>query len=506
MNKQQPITQEFSQPEQLYAAVDLGSNSFHMVIVRVSAGSVHIIGKIKQKVRLAAGLDDNMMLSQESLERGWQCLETFAERLLDIPVANVKVVGTATLRLAKNVNVFLQKAEQILHHKIHVIDGNEEAKQIYLGVAYTSANQGNSLVIDIGGASTEIIVGNDMTPIHLTSLNMGCVTFKERFFADNLITDDAFLQAIEHARALLAPVKNDFISFDWQQCLGASGTPQAITEILVTQGISDSIRLDYLYNLKQQCIDCVSIDLLDIVGLSEARRAIFPSGLAILIALFEELKISEMQISGGALREGLIYGMLDNMQQNDRRAQTLEQMLEHFHIDAEHANRVKNLALYLFKQVQKQLNMDKLDCQAALVGATMLHEMGLHIEYRQYHVHGAYILSHVPMVGYTQQLQACIKVIVLNHRSDINLSSLQPFQADIAEKLSILIRLVRLACLLSIRRKDKLLPNIDIVFDNGKCSLTFPKGWLKAHPLIDAELANEKWQQHKVGWKLECIA
>jgi exopolyphosphatase/guanosine-5'-triphosphate,3'-diphosphate pyrophosphatase len=505
MNEPQPITQEFSQPEQLYAAVDLGSNSFHMVIVRVSAGSVHIIGKIKQKVRLAAGLDENMVLDQDSLERGWQCLETFAERLLDIPVANVKVVGTATLRLATNVDVFLQKAEQILHHKIRVIDGNEEARQIYLGVAYTSANQGNSLVIDIGGASTEVIVGNDMTPIHLTSLNMGCVTFKERFFADNLITEHAFSDAIQHAKSLLAPVRNDFISFDWQQCLGASGTPQAITEILVTQGISDSIRLDYLYNLKQQCIDCINIDSLHIDGLTEARRAIFPSGLAILIALFEELKINDMQISGGALREGLIYGMLDNMQQNDRRTQTLEQMLEHFHVDADHAKRVKNLALSLFMQVQKQHTMDKLDCQAALIGASILHEIGLHIEYRQHHAHGAYILSHVPMVGYTQQLQSCIKVIVLNHRGDINLDSLIPFQADIRERLSVLIRLVRLACLLSIRRKDKLLPTIDIAFDGNKCSLTFPEKWLKSHPLIDAELANEKWQQHKVGWKLECL-
>ena len=352
MNSQTDIAIPFNQPEQLYAAVDLGSNSFHMVIVRVSAGSVSIIGKVKQKVRLAAGLDDNMHLDDASLERGWQCLATFAERLQDIPLANIKVVGTATLRLASNAQQFLDKAEEILHHKIDVISGVEEARQIYLGVAYTSANQGNSLVIDIGGASTEVIVGNDMNPIHLVSLNMGCVTFKERYFSDDLITEEAFAEAILNAKVLLGPVKNDFISFDWQQCLGASGTPQAITEILITQGISDSI------------------------------RAIFPSGLAILIALFEELNIQHMQISTGALREGLIYGMLDNMQQNDRRTQTLEQMIKQFHIDAEHAHRVKNLALILFKQVQHQLNLKKVDCEAALIAATMLHELGLHIEYK----------------------------------------------------------------------------------------------------------------------------
>lgn len=504
MISQNDIASPFSQPEQLYAAVDLGSNSFHMVVVRIAAGNVSIIGKVKQKVRLAAGLDKEMNLDEASLERGWQCLATFAERLQDIPLANIKVVGTATLRLANNAKQFLQKAEAILQHKIDVISGEEEARQIYLGVAYTSANQGNSLVIDIGGASTEVIVGNDMTPIHLVSLNMGCVTFKERYFSDGFITEKAFSEAILNAKTLLASVKNDFISFDWQQCLGASGTPQAITEILITQGISDSIRLDYLYNLKQQCLDCVKIEDLDIVGLTEARRSIFPSGLAILIALFEELNIQHMQISTGALREGLIYGMLDNMQQSDRRTQTLEQIIKQFHIDPEHAHRVKNLALILFKQVQHQLNFKKFDCEGALIAATMLHELGLHIEYKQYHKHGAYILAHIPMIGYTQQLQNCVRVLVLNHRGDINLIDFAPFQVDIHDKLMVLLRIVRLACLLSIRRKDKLLPQIDINIQEDVWGITFPEGWLKAHPLIDAELANEKWQQHKVGWKLNC--
>ena len=359
-------------------------------------------------------------------------------------------------------------------------------------------------MIDIGGASTEVIVGNDMTPIHLASLNMGCVTFKERYFVNNEITKDNFKHAISAAKSLLQPVIDDFIHFDWQQCLGASGTPQAITEILVTQGISDSIRLDYLHNLKQQCIDCVTIDLLQIDGLTESRRAIFPSGLAILIALFEQLNIQEMQISGGALREGLIYGMLDNMQQNDRRLQILEQNIEHFHIESNHANRVKNLALSLFKQVQKQVDLGNLDCEAILIAAAMLHEMGLHIEYKQYHLHGAYILSHLPMVGFTQQQQASVKTLVQSHRQDINLALFKSFHSDVRPALLVLLRVLRLACILSIRRKDKVLAKYGLQISGEKWVLTFPDGWLKSHPLIDAELANEKWQQHKVGWVLEC--
>ncbi|WP_299075012.1 guanosine-5'-triphosphate,3'-diphosphate pyrophosphatase [uncultured Paraglaciecola sp.] len=505
MNSNPEIITPLSQPEQLYAAVDLGSNSFHMVIVRVVAGSVQIIGKIKQKVRLAAGLDDNMLLDQASLERGWGCLETFAERLQDIPRSNIKIVGTATLRLASNAELFISKAEQILHNKLNVIDGEEEARQIYLGVAYTSANQGNSLVIDIGGASTEVIVGNDMTPIHLVSLNMGCVTFKERFFADGNIAEQQFDNAIEAAKSLLNPIIDDFIHFDWAQCLGASGTPQAITEILVTQGISDSIRIDYLHNLKQQCIDCTTIDLLQIEGLTEARRAIFPSGLAILIALFEQLNIQEMQISGGALREGLIYGMLDNMQQNDRRLQTLEQWVERFHIESQHANRVKDVALSLLGQLQNQSLLHNIDSEAVLMAAAMLHEIGLHIEYKLHHQHGAYILTHLPMVGYTDQQRAGIKALVQNHRQEIRLELFVAFHPEVRQALLILLRILRLSCLLSIRRKDNVLADITMVTHDEKWTLTFPEGWLKSHPLIDAELANEKWQQHKVGWILECF-
>jgi exopolyphosphatase/guanosine-5'-triphosphate,3'-diphosphate pyrophosphatase len=494
-----------AQSEQLYAAVDLGSNSFHMVIVRVSAGSVHIIGKIKQKVRLAAGLDENLLLDQASLERGWQCLAAFAERLQDIPVSHIKIVGTATLRLATNAQLFIDRAEKILKHKLRVIDGEEEARQIYLGVAYTSANQGNSLVIDIGGASTEVIIGNDMTPIHLVSINMGCVTFKERFFANGDITHDAFEQAIGQAKLMFEPVTADFISFDWQQCLGASGTPQAITEILVTQGISDSIRLDYLHVLKQQCIECSSIDLLQIDGLTDARRAIFPSGLAILIALFEQLNIKEMQISGGALREGLIYGMLDNMQENDRRMQTLEQNILHFHIESEQAHRVMMLAQNLLRKLQGKVDFGMLDGEAILVAAAMMHEIGLHIEYKKHHQHGAYILNHLVMGGYTLQQQEGIKILVQSHRQDISLALFDSFHPDVRKALLVLTRILRLACLLSIRRKDNLLPDFEIDISHTDWTLSFPNGWLKAHPLIDAELANEKWQQHKVGWKLACF-
>ncbi|GAA0859807.1 guanosine-5'-triphosphate,3'-diphosphate pyrophosphatase [Aliiglaciecola litoralis] len=488
--------------DQLYAAVDLGSNSFHLVIVRVVAGSVQIIGKVKQKVQLAAGLDDNMCLDDVSMERGWKCLETFAERLQDIPLSNIKIVGTATLRIAKNAQTFIDKAQQILNHKLEVISGEEEARQIYLGVAYTSANQGNTLVIDIGGASTEVIIGNDMQPINLVSLEMGCVTFMERYFVKGEITEQNVQTAITEAKQRLLPVIDDFVCFDWKQCLGASGTPQAIVEILVEQGISDAIRLDYLHILLQQCIDCAHIDNLNIDGLTEARRAIFPSGLCILIALFEQLKIEEMQISGGALREGLIYGMLENSEENDRRQLSLDEIKARFHIDEQQSNRVSAVADNLYKQLCAQTNICNFDALAVINAASQLHEIGLHIEYKQYHRHGAYILTHVSLNGYSQMQRKSIRDLVLNHRQELDISIFEQYHLDLQPLLFSLVRVLRLACLLSIRRKDDVLPEIKLTVEGSHWQLAFPPNWLRSHPLIDVELANEKWLQHKVGWKL----
>lgn len=511
---QAPLTQpqSFSYAEpygepygEYYAAIDLGSNSFHMVIVHVVNGSVQIIGKVKQKVRLAAGLNDEMELDEESMERGWSCLQTFAERLQDIPRSNVKVVATATLRLATNAQVFINKAEQILSHKLHVISGEEEARQIYLGVAYTSANQGNSLVIDIGGASTEIIIGNDMQPIHLVSLDMGCVTFMERYFKGGVLSAENFANAKAAAYALLAPVEDAFLCFDWQNCLGASGTPQAITEILVKQEISDAIRLDYLKNLEQQCIDCAAIDKLAIEGLEPNRQPIFPSGLAILIALFERLQIRTMNISGGALREGLIYGMLDNLPENDRRQQTLNQTMQRYHIDKKHAYIVQSMAISLCRQMCEQQNICHLDTETVLGAAAALHEIGLHIEYKKHHEHGAYILNHIELPGFTRLQRAAIRDLVKSHRLKPDLSIFDHYHEDVKPMLLSLVRILRLSVVICIRRQVNEVPPVSIAIDGDHWLLTFPENWLKTHPLLNAELVNETWLQHRAGWHLECV-
>ncbi|GGD76420.1 Ppx/GppA phosphatase family protein [Lacimicrobium alkaliphilum] len=490
-------------PEQYYAAVDLGSNSFHLVIVRVTHGCVHIVGKVKQKVRLAAGLNQDLQLDELSMERGWKCLETFAERLQDIPPANIRIVATATLRLAGNAGTFLSQAEGILGHKIDVISGEEEARQIYLGVAYTSANQGNSLVIDIGGASTEVVVGKDFTPLKLASLDMGCVTFMERYFQQGQLTQCNFDSAMAAARALVRQIAPEYKTYQWRQCLGASGTPQAVTEIMVAQGINDNIRLTYLQDLMHQCVEHGSLDKLDIEGLSEARRSVFPSGLAILLVLFEEVGIEQMQISGGALREGLIYGMLENIHHHDIRLQTLDSLICRFHIEEEQAHRVAETALALYRQLPQTELFCQMDAEGVLLAAARLHEIGLHIDYKLSHQHGSYILSHVAMPGYTKLQQDSIRDLILCHRQDLNLQPFSLYQQDVAIVLKMLCRLLRIAFVLSIRRKNNLLPAIELKTDDEAITLVFPDGWLKAHPLLDAELANERWLQHRVGCTLE---
>jgi len=488
--------------DEYYAAIDLGSNSFHMVIIRVLAGSVQIAGKNKHKVRLAAGLDDHDFLHQDAIDRGLSCIRNFAEKLQDIPFENIKIVATATLRIASNANDFILPAEAILNHKIDVISGEEEARQIYLGVAYTSANQGNSLVIDIGGASTELIVGRDLQPVHLASFNMGCVTYMERYFEDGEITEANFDAAYEAAKATIIDHIDTFLCFDWQQCLGASGTPQAVTQILVKQGINDAIRLKYLYQLREKCIEQTHVSRLDIDGLPPARMGIFPSGLAILIALFECLKIKNMQIAGGALREGIIYGMLDNYQKSDRRAQGINQLISRFHIDPTQSSRAQKVALHLCKQMCEQAKICDYDTHGVISAAAALHELGLHIGFKQYHEHGAYILNHVEITGYTTLQRMMIRDLVSLHRLPIDNTSLSNYSDEIKAMLECCLRVLRIAIILIGRRKDDAIPQVNLQIHNTQWTLKLPHNIKTKHPLIHTELVHECWLQHKAGWHL----
>lgn len=471
-----------------------------MLVVREIKQAVRTIAKVKRKVRLASGLDANNNLSQEAMVRGWQCLSLFAEQLQDIPRDNIRIVGTATLRLANNVEVFLEKAEQILNHKIDIISGEQEAATIYQGVAYTSCGQGNRLVIDIGGASTELIIGAEKQAQLLNSLDLGCVTWLNRYFADQQLNLHNFDQAIAGAKQVIDKVSNEYLSLGWQTCIGASGTVQALQETLKAQGLSEQITLAKLQEIKLQCIACDTMPQLRIKGLAAERLAVFPSGLAILIALFEQLNIDSMTLAGGALREGLVYSMIGDSDYLEVRERTLQSLTRRYQIDATQGQYVKDTAEYLLNQLQQQ-GIDFTDsARVMLASAASVYEIGLCIEYKKSPQHAAYIIDNIDLPGFTQAQQTLLSALLINQRGRLNLARLQSQNAIPVEQSILLVRLLRLAIILCMRRTLGSIPELSLQLNQQQLTLTFPDQWQQEHALRAAELAIEAQLQTDAGY------
>jgi len=305
--------------ENHYAVVDLGSNSFHLLITQVvktpTGKTIRTVNKVKEKVRLAAGLDSNNLLTDEAITRGLTCLNNFALYLKSIPISNVLIVATAALRIAKNNQIFFDAAKKILPKEIRLLSGEQEAKTIYAGVAHTSSSQSQQspseqLVIDIGGASTEIIVGAGCSATKVVSLDIGCVSFIGKYFADNQLKKDNFTECINAAADIINTIKDEFIQLGWQSAVGSSGTMQAMIEILNQRQQPPVITLIFLYEIQKILIDCKTVDAIEIAGLRADRKAVLASGLSILIALFQSLSIKELCLSSGALREGLLFELI----------------------------------------------------------------------------------------------------------------------------------------------------------------------------------------------------
>ncbi|MFM2486030.1 guanosine-5'-triphosphate,3'-diphosphate diphosphatase [Celerinatantimonas yamalensis] len=476
----------------LYAAIDLGSNSFHMLIVRELGGAIQTVAKVKRKVQLAAGLDENNRLDHGAMTRGWQCLSLFAEQLQDIAPENLIIVATATLRQAVNRDEFISKAEQILRHRIRVISGEEEASIIYRGVACTSSGRGRRLVIDIGGASTELVIGEQNQTLLLNSLTMGCVTWLKRFFSGNApLTQRQFDQATTTAKTLLAPHLSDYRRLGWQSCIGASGTVQAVHEIMLAQQMGEPMTLKKLYQLRDQVIACGRFEQLQLDGLSIERRSVFPSGLAILIALCETLKIAEINLAGGALREGLVCGLLSQQPSSSVRTKTAESFIKRHHIDPLQAKQVCDYALALAAQIAPAFNHHE---RQMLRYAALFHEVGLNIEFKRAPQHAAYIIDHSDLPGFTLEQKHLVSAILLNQRGPWQLEALKSQRAMSFERSLTLTRLLRIAIILSMRRNQSdplpisLLQEVD---DPEHWILNLPPGWQDDYPLRHTELQDE---------------
>ncbi|WP_440875059.1 Ppx/GppA phosphatase family protein [Thalassotalea sp. PLHSN55] len=489
----------------LYAVIDLGSNSFHMLITRLVADSVQVVDKVKRKVRLASGLDSHNKLDQASISRGLECLSFFAERLQDIPEENIRIVATATLRIATNADEFIKQANIILGKNITVLTGEQEASSIYLGVAHTSCGKPNRLVFDIGGASTEIVAGEGFDCQKVLSLNIGCVTFRNRFFSDDLFNSNNFSKAQLAAKTEISPHVEDYKNLGWQIVLGGSGTMQALAEILLHQKQPAIISANFLAQIKKQIINCQSLDQLKIPGLLADRKPVFASGIAILITLFECFDVKELQLSSGAIREGLLYEMLPDMRALTIRQRTVTSLTEKFHIDTEHAYRVSETVDAIFDYCQSDWQITKDNGYKLLKTACALHEIGLLLEFKRHQLHGTYIIENADLPGFDQADRQLLAVLVLCYKADIDIERLKSQSAVSFEHACQLLVILRLAVIICRRRNDDVLPHHNCVVKDKAIELQLPKKWLHAHPLICDELRQESQHLHSIDYTIDII-
>jgi exopolyphosphatase / guanosine-5'-triphosphate,3'-diphosphate pyrophosphatase len=473
------------------AAVDLGSNSFHMVVARYSHGQLIIQDRLRETVRLGAGLDEQGRLDRAASDTAVACLERFGQRLRDMKAESVRVVGTNTLRRAKRKGAFLDRARAALGHPIEIISGIEEARLIYLGVVNTMPSEpGRRLVADIGGGSTEIIIGEGAHAKKLESLHMGCVSMSTRFFGDGEINEKRMKRARLAAKLEFEPVRNVFKSYGWEQVVGSSGTIRTAADILRARGESE-ITLAGVESLIDHAVRSGDISKLRLPELSPERAPVFVGGLAILAELIGNLDIKSMRPAEGALREGLLYDIVGRLTNEDARVRSVRAMQGRYHVDVPQAERVEATALYFLRQVQSEWGLDEPFGELVLSCAARLHEIGLDVSHSHYQKHGAYLLEHADMPGFPQEEQRILAQIVGGHRRKIHLDALQELNPPWHIKAEFLIVLLRLAVLLHRGRSSHALPNIDLRVKGRTIELVFPRGWLEDHPLTTADLEQE---------------
>lgn len=501
-----PIQEKMPRPEE-FAAVDLGSNSFHMVIARVVDGAMQIIGRLKQRVHLADGLDSNNMLSEEAMERGLACLSLFAERLQGFDPASVCIVGTHTLRQALNATEFLKRAEKVIPYPIEIIPGNEEARLIFMGVEHTQPEKGRKLVVDIGGGSTELVIGEDFQPQLVESRRMGCVSFAQLYFAGGTINGENFRRARMAATQKLESLAWQFRIQGWNVALGASGTIKAVHEVLIALGEKDGIITpERLERVVAEVLKFKSFSDLTLPGLSDERKVVFVPGLAILCGVFDALAIRELRLSDGALREGVLYEMEGRFRHQDIRSRTAQSLASQYNIDRDQARRVLDTTTLIYDQWQAQNpKLGNPQLAALLKWAAMLHEVGLNINHSGMHRHSAYILQNSDLPGFNQEQQLMMATMVRYHRKAIKLDEIPRFTLFKKKQFLPLVQILRLGVLLNNQRQATTTPpTLRLKTDDNHWTLSFPHDWFSQNALVllDLEKEQEYWEA-VTGWRLK---
>jgi len=490
---------------QVIAAVDLGSNSFHMIVGELRLGQLIIIDRIRETVRLAEGLSDSGDLSPDARARALDCLARFGERLRDMRAGSVRAAGTSTIRRAREDTRFMAEAETALGHPIEVISGLEEARLIYKGVTHSlPASDGSRLVMDIGGGSTELILGRGPEPRALESLHLGAVTLTERFFPDGRITKLAFDKARVAARLELRPVKAFFRGIDGAESIGTSGTILAAERVAAELGYveGNGLTAAAVERLIERSLEFATTSELSLRGLSERRAQVWPGGLAILVELLEVLRVDRLQVSDGALREGLLYDLLGRLQHEDARERTVRAIAARYHVDKKQKKRVARTALILFEQCRTAWALEMPLARQMLVWAARLHEIGLDISHDGYQRHGAYIAAHADLPGFPRAEQRFLAFLIGSQRHNINTRFQKILPRAWRETALRLAILMRLAVLLNRNRSDAALPVIRLRVDERSLALEFDTAWLDKNPLTVADLERESDYLKAVGYEL----
>jgi exopolyphosphatase/guanosine-5'-triphosphate,3'-diphosphate pyrophosphatase len=480
------------------AAVDLGSNSFHLQIGRVVDDQVYLLDSLREPVRLGAGLTRDKRIDRATQLRALEALSRFGERLRGFPAGAVRAVGTNTLRVARNAPQFLDDAKAALGFPVEVIFGREEARLVYLGVSHgLPLAPFKRLVVDIGGGSTEFIIGTGYEPELMESLRMGCVSYSLRFFPDGRVDKSGMKKAELAASNEVERIARDFRRAGWKQAIGSSGTAKALGAMLAESGWSDgTITAEGLDRLRAQLIKAGDIERLDLPGLRGDRAAILPGGLAIMLAVFSELGLESMEVSEAALRQGVLYDLLGRVQHHDMREVTVRQFMRRYHVDAAQAERVGSLAAQLLGELIDRPREPDL---ATLAWAGRLHEIGLSIAHAAHHKHSAYILSNADMPGFSKDEQARLARIVLAHRGKLaKIEGLPARSPDWA-----LVFCLRVATLVYRSRVDIELPRIGCKATDSGFQLALPAPWLDVHPLTAAALESEAEEWRNVGLKFD---
>jgi exopolyphosphatase/guanosine-5'-triphosphate,3'-diphosphate pyrophosphatase len=485
------------------AAVDLGSNSFHLILARVVSDHLAVQDRLRDPVRLGAGIDEDGRLSDEALERMLTSLRRFRERLAHLAPDRIRAVGTDTFRRIRTPANALALASKALGAPIETLPGAEEARLIFLGVAQEEPTvSGRRLVLDVGGGSTECALGRQSTATLLDSLYMGCVNYTRRFFPDGKLTRKAFRSAEVAAKLELEPMARRYQEAGWEEAVGTSGTLNAIAEIARANGWSDgSLSLTEIKRLRRDLIAAERHTNLDLPGLSPERAEVLAGGLAIVKALFESLGIERLRTSKAALREGVLHDLLGRIRHEDARDRTIRSLSERYHVDADQAERVERTARRCLDQVAKAWNLDEGHARL-LSWAAHLHEIGLALAYNGHHKHGAYLLENSDMPGFSRQEQIELAALVRGHRRKLSRALFADLASADPEALFRCCVLLRLAVRLRRSRTPRPLPTLELRPTEDGLEIRLPRTWLERRPLTSADLAEEDQFLSAAGLRL----